>query len=584
MRKTTIFVFILLLFVLQSYSFAEVKTFIKEYNYKASTDDSRNASRVTAMREVKRLLFEALETYLESITEVKNFQLTKDQITSLTAVIVKTEIVNEKWDGHTYWIKTKVVADANDVIKSIDNLRKDREKLRELEDIKKRADAILEQNKQLRKELALAKGNAKQEVQQRYDNSIKELSSIEWRESGNRNYYKTDYETAINDFSRAIEINPNYDLAYNDRGATYNKLGKYNEAIVDFNKAIEINPNLDLAYGNRGTTYYILGKYNEAIVDLNKEIELNPKDAIVYNNRGAAYSFLGKYNEAIVDFNKAIELNPNLDLAYSTRGAAYYALGKYNEAIVDLNKAIELNTKDAADYNNRGAVYYALGKYNEAIVDLNKVIELNPNDEMAYSDRGLAYISLGKHSEAIIDLNKAIELNSKIANPYKYRGVSYNKLGKYSEAIIDFNKAIELNPQYADAYYARACSYSMLRNTRNAIAELNKAIQMKPALRNDAKTDRDFDNIKNNPDFKKLIIDHKGIHIESKSENDSIGSAIMEDDGTIVLQLRAEGPNGLIGDSLFRYPPTHPEYNNILRHLGGLKKGESKNVPPWPSK
>jgi hypothetical protein len=79
-------------------------------------------------------------------------------------------------------------------------------------------------------------------------------------------------------------------------------------------------------------------------------------------------------------------------------------------------------------------------------------------------------------------------------------------------------------------------------------------------------------------------IDHKETNIMSKSEKDSIGSAIMEEDGTIVLQLRAEGPNGSIGDALFRYPPTHPEYNNILHHLGGLKKGESKNVPPWPSK
>ena len=64
--------------------FSEVKTFVKEYTYQASEDDSRNSSRVTAMPEVKRLLLEELGTYLESITEVKNFQLTKDQITALT--------------------------------------------------------------------------------------------------------------------------------------------------------------------------------------------------------------------------------------------------------------------------------------------------------------------------------------------------------------------------------------------------------------------------------------------------------------------------------------------------------------------
>ncbi len=69
-----------------------------------------------------------------------------------------------------------------------------------------------------------------------------------------------------------------------------------------------------------------------------------------------------------------------------------------------------------------------------------------------------------------------------------------------------------------------------------------------------------------------------------KRVKQSIGSARMEEDGTIVLQLRAEGPKGLIGDALLRYPPDHPEYNDILRHLGGLKKGEVKQVPPWPGR
>jgi len=62
---------------------------------------------------------------------------------------------------------------------------------------------------------------------------------------------------------------------------------------------------------------------------------------------------------------------------------------------------------------------------------------------------------------------------------------------------------------------------------------------------------------------------------------DSIGSARMEMDGTIILQLRAESPGGSSGDALFRYPPNHPEYNNILKHLGGLEKGQEKPVPPW---
>ena len=65
---------------------------------------------------------------------------------------------------------------------------------------------------------------------------------------------------------------------------------------------------------------------------------------------------------------------------------------------------------------------------------------------------------------------------------------------------------------------------------------------------------------------------------------ESIGAARMESDGTIVLQLRAEGPGGVLGDALLRYPTGHPQYHEILQHVGGLEKGQSKPVPPWPEK
>jgi hypothetical protein len=64
-------------------------------------------------------------------------------------------------------------------------------------------------------------------------------------------------------------------------------------------------------------------------------------------------------------------------------------------------------------------------------------------------------------------------------------------------------------------------------------------------------------------------------------QQSSIGTATMEPDGTIVLQLHAQGPGGSIGDALLRYPPDHPQYHSVLDHLGGLHPGETKSVPPW---
>ncbi len=62
----------------------------------------------------------------------------------------------------------------------------------------------------------------------------------------------------------------------------------------------------------------------------------------------------------------------------------------------------------------------------------------------------------------------------------------------------------------------------------------------------------------------------------------SIGVATMTPDSTIIVDLRAEGSGGMVGHARFVYPPDHPRYQQTLKHLGGLRPGESKPVPPWP--
>lgn len=70
-----------------------------------------------------------------------------------------------------------------------------------------------------------------------------------------------------------------------------------------------------------------------------------------------------------------------------------------------------------------------------------------------------------------------------------------------------------------------------------------------------------------------------------KQNQKSIGSATMTGNGTIVLTLRAEDDSGkTMGDAQIYYAPSNPEYQEVLRHLGGLTTGETKPVPPWPEK
>ena len=136
--KSLVFTLIAFLFLTTGTALAEKVTFVKEYNYNASDLDSKVTSRTIALEQVKRLLLEELGTYLISETEVKNFRLTKDQITTYSAGVVSAEVVDEKWDGKTYYLKAKVSADPAEVTKSLQNIINDKQKSKELEDVRKK--------------------------------------------------------------------------------------------------------------------------------------------------------------------------------------------------------------------------------------------------------------------------------------------------------------------------------------------------------------------------------------------------------------------------------------------------------------
>jgi tetratricopeptide (TPR) repeat protein len=96
--------------------------------------------------------------------------------------------------------------------------------------------------------------------------------------------------------------------AYLDRGNAYYGKGQFDKAIADSTKALELNPRDAKAYTNRGNAYYDKGQHDEAIADYTKAIELNPKYDKAYNNRGLGYIYLGEKGRACDDWRQACEL------------------------------------------------------------------------------------------------------------------------------------------------------------------------------------------------------------------------------------------------------------------------------------
>ena len=133
---------------------------------------------------------------------------------------------------------------------------------------------------------------------------------------------------------------------YYNRGLNYVARGQYDLAISDYSKAIEINPGLDKAYDSRGAVYGLKGQYDRAIADFTKAIELNPSFAEAYYNRGYAYFFKQQDMRAISEFTKAIEINPKYMEAYNMRGGAYIRSGDNAKGCDDLKRACDLGNCD----------------------------------------------------------------------------------------------------------------------------------------------------------------------------------------------------------------------------------------------
>lgn len=158
--------------------FAESKFFVKEYTYQAGEYDSKVTCRTLALEQAKRLLLEELGTYLESETEIKNYHLSKDQISTYTAGILSSEVIEEKWDGKTYWLKAKISTDPVLVVKAINELRRDKQKTKELEEIREQYVSLIKENNRLQSDLKVENAKNLEQKKKEYVENIKKISEM----------------------------------------------------------------------------------------------------------------------------------------------------------------------------------------------------------------------------------------------------------------------------------------------------------------------------------------------------------------------------------------------------------------------
>lgn len=299
------------------------------------------------------------------------------------------------------------------------------------------------------------------------------------------------YESAINDCTIALDIEPRGSSSatnYSNRGGSYSALGQFQLAFDDFSKAIELEPSMFLHYSARGGASLSLENYEQAVSDFSMVIKLFPDFSMniglhpVFENsyylRGEAYYKLKDYESSIADYSEYIFFNPDADFAYNSRAGAYSALNQFELAISDYSQAIRINSDSYSSYANRGDIYFILKKYEEAVDDYTQSIRI-ANYLPAYHNRGRIYRFIEKYDLAIADFSKIIDVQPN-APVYTDRGRTYISLKQYEDAIVDFNNALQIDSQYADAYSARGLAYNLIGEEELAIVDYTMAIHLDP--------------------------------------------------------------------------------------------------------
>lgn len=255
------------------------------------------------------------------------------------------------------------------------------------------------------------------------------------------NYLLADKEIAVQQFTKAIELDSNFSAAYYYRGVAEFKLGHYETAIEDFDKVNELDTTVEVIHAYKGFAYRQLGDSEKSLASFS--IYMNSQDdlsALDYRLIGKAKMEVGDVDGAIKDFEAALDKNAGESQHYYLY-LALYTNREYKEALAQINLAINENKNFYGYYLNRGNTKLLLGDFNEALTDYDYALFLEPSVPDSYFLRGQVLDTLQKHELAIVDFTKAIDLNPKDGTYFSKRGNARYAMGNRNAACLDWTIA-----------------------------------------------------------------------------------------------------------------------------------------------
>ena len=351
------------------------------------------------------------------------------------------------------------------------------------------------------------------------------------------------YEDAIEQYTQAIQIEPENGKTYEERAQAYQKIIDIEKAANDYRIAAVLGVNSAENFLAAAQLFFTLDDMQQASETISKAIEQKTKFHEAYILQCQIYLGLEKYPEARTAAIHAIDAKSTAYAQY-LKGICESKLGNVQQAEQDLEKAI---IKDKMLYNayvELAKIQLINNKSRYALENCNFVLSNDRENIDALVTRSKVFFAQKEFDKAINDISKAITLDSTNSELYLNRGIYYYNFSQVQNAIFDFSEALSLDMLNSDALKWRADAYERIGANSKAASDLS--------LLQTIMGDTDSEEV---ADIQKRIYtlnresEKPSIQLTSPKLNDNLEALISEDAETVEIDVKVEDASNL---KLFR--------------------------------
>jgi tetratricopeptide (TPR) repeat protein len=285
---------------------------------------------------------------------------------------------------------------------------------------------------------------------------------------------------ALENYERAIALDPSYAPAYLSRGHGLRVAGRRADALASYEKAIDIDPGFFEALIGRAEVLRESADPVGALEAYRRAIDARPADASAHLACARLLLELGEFRSALSSIERAIQLGLNSPEAETTQGLAQSALGQRQAALDSFDRALALKADYAPAHINRAAMLRRMNRFEEAFEAQTVALTLEPNNFAARANRASLLLDLGRYDEALASCEQiAAAWPEREHEILCHRGAALLGVERADEALLVYRRA-DVARASAQAHVGLAAALQALQRPAEALPHCDQAISLAP--------------------------------------------------------------------------------------------------------